>query len=182
MKNTVVKGIYSIKNMLLFISILAVFFSRLALAEDEFIFEDEPSTVVEVDQVSDISNSALFKFGLPDNTHLLLLFIAFFVAIILGIIIYRAMLKSQIAKGVHPRVFFATITFAVLGFFLLTMLFILSNTEDTISLGWFSIFAGLYLVFLSGFMLLGRLRGWVLFVVLLLIVISSFQLASLNIL
>lgn len=180
MKKTVANSIHLIKKTLFLISVLAIFFPSSILAEDEFIFEDDPDLTGE--GISGIANSALFKFNLPDNTNLLFLFIALIIAAVLGIIIYRAMLKSQITKGIHPREFFATITFTVLGFFLLTMFFVLGDSKEATSLGWFTIFAGLYLVFLISFMALGRLRKWILIVFILIISIIGFQLANMNIL
>jgi len=150
--------------------------SVLAVGEDSGVtFEDSSNS-----EGLSSPTSVLLNFDLPSNTHLLMIFFAVMLAIVLGIIFYRALLKSQVTKGIHPREFFATITFMVFGFFLLALFFILINSGIS-SLGWFTILAGLYLFFLIVFMAMGKIRKWILVILVLIIAIVGFQLTNMNI-
>lgn len=179
MKNMVANSIYGIMQALKWgVTGFLLFNTKLVLAVDEdtgVLFKDDTTS-----ESSSSASSVLLNFDLPSNTHLLMIFLAVILAIVLGIVFYRALLKSQVTKGVHPREFFATITFMVIGFFLLALFFILVNSGIT-SLGWFTILAGLYLFFLVVFMAMGKIRKWILVILVLIIAVIGFQLTNMNI-
>lgn len=169
---TCCRKIVSFISLYLFFSLKNVF----AADDDpeEFTFDEQENLSLD----NELTNVFL-NFNLPDNTNLLMLFLSVIIAVAFGVLLYRALLKSQVTQGVHPREFLATIIFALSGFFLLSMFFILIQTTQA-ALGWFTIFSGIYLILLLIFIFIGHLRKWLFVILILIVAIIGFRLSNMD--
>ena len=108
--------------------------------------------------------------NLPDNNKVIYLGLSFFGFIGLYFSLYGMLLKNQLRKSVHPHMLANTLILVCIGGFFLVSFFLL---EPDIGDGWFALIAGLYIMVLFMFVLLGKaLKPLVLFLVLLVAIVA----------
>lgn len=116
----------------------------------------------------------LWLWRTPTSTTLLIIVLILILSALVGIALYRVLLRRQVKQGVHPHVLGWTLGFFVAGFDLWAV-FALLYARGFIGLGipalWFALF--LFLVVMM--LVLGRVRKWLVFFLILIAALIVFQ-------
>ena len=121
------------------------------------------------------AEDGLFFFQLPnDNLVVMGLIGVIILSIVLGIGLYRSLLKRNVKNGTHPQVFAWSVVFAFAAFDLWLILAVLFQM-DSIGPGIAAIVAGIFLFTLLLMMFVGKLQKFILLWVLFLVGLAIFQ-------
>jgi hypothetical protein len=113
----------------------------------------------------------------PQPTTLLLIVLVLVLSIAIGFALYRAMLRQQVRNGIHPHVFGATLGFlvgAINLWFVFTMLF----ADESVGLGIPAVLFGIFLFVVVIMLALGKIRGWLMIVLVILAALIAFQILT----
>lgn len=118
----------------------------------------------------------LWEGSLPDNQTFVVLFVWLLGFIILGVSLYRLLLKKQVSQEEHPHILSHTLILLCTGGFLLASFWLL---DQEIGLGWLAMIGSIYLAVLLMFVSLGKaLRNPLIFFVVFMAAIIAFRLVN----
>lgn len=138
-----------------------------------------PTTSLAEADGSTADNSLWVWNGLPPTTWLLVI-LTFGVATILGIGIYRVLLKTQVVKGIHPQVFSWTVIYIASGLWLLTVFQIIFGNSPA-GIGYFVVFIAIYILSLLFMLMLRRIMMSSFIILVIIIGFITFHLIDNNI-
>ncbi|MGH8477718.1 MAG: hypothetical protein ACRER2_18460 [Methylococcales bacterium] len=136
----------------------------------------EPVSLFVAMQPAQAAARDLWVVALPDNTTLLWLAFGLLGAIILGGVLYRLTVKSQMSKGVHPHHLGLSLLLLCAGCFLVYGYFFLSET--VLGAGYFAVIGGIYLFLILVLLMMGRVTRWILYFLLSVLLLAGFRYLS----
>jgi len=116
----------------------------------------------------------LWLWRTPTSTTFLIVAVILALSAVVGIALYRAVVRRQVKLGVHPHVLGWTLGFFVAGFDLWAI-FALLYAKGFIGLGIPAIWFALFLFLVVMMLVLGRIEKWLIFFLILIAALIAFQ-------